>query len=288
MVNNAMYKSALFLTGGAIEQQTGTADLHKMGGIGRKMPITFTCFILCAAAISGVPPFNGFFSKEMIFDAALESNIIFYIIALVGAFCTAASFLKLGHAAYLGKPNKETENLKDPSVFMLIPMILISVGCLLFGVWNALPLKTLIEPVLGAKMAGETFAGHINWLLTSISMVVLLLALLNHFYGAKKTRSGLGAVDHIHYAPGLKQVYSLAESGKIDPYNVGAVIVGALAKLLYWMDRGVNWIYDGLSVNTAKAAAKGVSKAHTGSHWLYILWIILGVALISALVAIFA
>ena len=71
-----MYKSCLFLTGGAVERQTGTTDLEKLGGIGRKMPVTFICFIIAAAAISGVPPFNGFFSKELVYDGALERGWI--------------------------------------------------------------------------------------------------------------------------------------------------------------------------------------------------------------------
>ena len=54
MINNAMYKSGLFLTGGSVEKQTGTTDLEKLGGIGWKMPITFICFIITAVSISGV------------------------------------------------------------------------------------------------------------------------------------------------------------------------------------------------------------------------------------------
>ena len=58
MINNAMYKSCLFLTGGAVEKQIGTTDLDKLGGLGVKMPITFACFVITALSISGVPPFN--------------------------------------------------------------------------------------------------------------------------------------------------------------------------------------------------------------------------------------
>ncbi|MEI8377871.1 MAG: proton-conducting transporter membrane subunit, partial [bacterium] len=48
MINHAMYKSCLFLTGGAVEKQTGTTDLVKLGGIGSKMPVTFICFIIAS------------------------------------------------------------------------------------------------------------------------------------------------------------------------------------------------------------------------------------------------
>ena len=95
MINNALYKSCLFLTAGSVEKQTGTTDLNKLGGLWSKMPVTAVCFLITAASISGVPPFNGFFSKEMIYDAAMERHPIFYIAALLGSFLTAASFLKL-------------------------------------------------------------------------------------------------------------------------------------------------------------------------------------------------
>ena len=78
MINHAMYKSCLFLTGGAVEKQAGTTDLDKLGGLARKMPVTFVCFFIAAASISGVPPFNGFFSKELVYDAALEQRLVFY------------------------------------------------------------------------------------------------------------------------------------------------------------------------------------------------------------------
>ena len=89
MINHVIYKCCLFLTAGSVEKQAGTTDLNKISGLGRFMPITAICFIIAALSISGVPPFNGFFSKELIFDAALESGVIFYIAAILGAFLTA-------------------------------------------------------------------------------------------------------------------------------------------------------------------------------------------------------
>ncbi|MDR2713019.1 MAG: hypothetical protein LBB91_07900, partial [Clostridiales bacterium] len=127
MVNNAIYKSCLFLSAGAVERQTGTTDLKKISGLGAFMPVTMICFLVAALSISGFPPFNGFFSKELVFDAAMESGIIFYIAALLGAFMTAASFLKLGHAAFFGKPQlPEDKKVKEAPAAMLVPMIILA------------------------------------------------------------------------------------------------------------------------------------------------------------------
>jgi NADH-quinone oxidoreductase subunit L len=158
MLNHAMYKCTLFLTGGSVEKQAGTTDLKKLGGLFGAMPITAVCFWIAAFSISGVPPFNGFVSKEMVFHGAYETGyIIFPIAAWIGAIFTFASFLKLGHATYLGKRNPETPNqkAKDPDWAMAVPMIVIAAGCVLFGVYAKLPLKSFIQPIVQERMAEE-------------------------------------------------------------------------------------------------------------------------------------
>ncbi|MHB9154604.1 MAG: NADH-quinone oxidoreductase subunit 5 family protein [Endomicrobiales bacterium] len=281
MINHAMYKSCLFLTGGAVEKQAGTTDLAKLGGLGRYMPVSFVCFIVAAASISGVPPFNGFFSKELVYDGALERHWIFYAAALLGSFFTAASFLKLGHAAFLGKPSAEHRNVKEAPVAMLVPMIVIASFCILFGVYNALPLNTLIQPILGARLEGHNYAGFpFSALLVIMTVLVLIAAYLNHLYGTRKTGSGLGAADHIHHAPVLQRTYDLAEKRFFDPYDIGLRLVGLGATAAWYIDRGINWIYDAFSVRTAYAVSNGIRRAHTGDYSLYLLWSLAGLVVI--------
>ncbi len=282
MINNAMYKSCLFLTGGSVEKQTGTSDLEKLGGIGWKMPITFICFIITAVSISGVPPFNGFFSKELVYDGALERGLIFYLAAVIGSFFTAASFLKLGHAAFLGKAREENKNVKEVPWSMLIPMIVIAAGCVVFGLWNALPIH-IIQPVLGKGLEGRNFAGFpSNAVLVIITLVVLAGAILNHLYGVKAKGSGLKAVDHIHYAPGLSWLYERAEKGKFDPYNIGMFLVGVITRIGWWFDRGIDWLYDVFITRLTYAFTYQIKKAHNGSYVVYLAWSLVGAALAIA------
>ncbi|MGI6711407.1 MAG: NADH-quinone oxidoreductase subunit L [Bacillota bacterium] len=284
MINHAMYKSCLFLTGGAVEKQTGTTDLKMLGGLGKKMPVTFGCFIVAAAAISGVPPFNGFFSKELVFDGALESGKIFYLAAVVGAFLTAASFLKLGHAAFAGKCTRK--DVKEAPWSMLIPMIVIAFGCILFGVYNSLPLNHLIQPILGERLHGHSYAGlpH-TWTLVVISIIVLLLAVLNHFYGVKRTGSGLGAVDHIHYAPVLHPIYNMAEKRYFDPYDILLFVVNIIAYIFYWVDRGIDWIYNRFTVWLVSFLSGGIRTANNGSQARYLAWSLSGLAVVIVIFA---
>ena len=286
MINHAMYKSCLFLTGGSVEKQAGTTDLAKLGGLGLKMPITFTCFIVAAASISGVPPFNGFFSKELVYDGALERHWAFYAAALLGSFLTAASFLKLGHAAYLGKRNPSNEAVREAPLPMLIPMIVIASLCILFGVWNALPLDNLIQPILPAHLleGHHTFAGWpSSVMLVAFTVIVLGLALANHLVGVKRAGSGLGASDHIHHAPLLATIYEKAERRWFDPYNIGLAIVDAASWFLWGVDRFIDWIYSGLSVGVALVLGLMIRLAHTGQYAMYVIWSLVGAAVIVAL-----
>ncbi|MCX5680605.1 MAG: proton-conducting transporter membrane subunit [Candidatus Omnitrophica bacterium] len=274
MINNAMYKSCLFLTGGAVEKEAGTTDLDKLGGLGLKMPITFACFIITALSISGVPPFNGFFSKELVYDGALERGRIFYFAAVLGSFFTAASFLKLGHAAFLGKLDSRNSKVKEASWYMLIPMILIALSCVVFGIYNGLPIDRIIRPALGnAIHGGHSFAGFPkNMALVAGTVVVLIAALLNHLYGVKKTGKGLGAVDHIHNVPGLSWIYDKAERGYFDPYNIGRILVKAAALILSSLDKIIDFFFSNVVVWAADTTGLVIRKMHNGSHKMYIMW----------------
>jgi len=281
MINNAMYKSALFLTAGSVEQRAGTTDIRQLGGIGRKMPLTCAFFLITAASIAGVPPFNGFFSKELVFDAALESNAVFYIIAVAGAFFTAASFLKLGHAVYFGKTSDASDKAKEVSWPMLLPMGIIALGCVLFGVYNPLPLRGFLEPVVGNRLEHSAAGLPTNWVLVIISIAVLALAVLNHVYGVRKAGKASGASDHIHYAPILKTIYGWAEARLLDPYEIGMKLVSGAASGLMAADRAIDWAYNKGVTGIASFAAGAVSKAHTGRHWMYALWILGGVVIVA-------
>jgi NADH-quinone oxidoreductase subunit L len=278
MINHAMYKSCLFLTGGSVERQAGTTKLEKLGGLGIKMPITFICFLITAASISGVPPFNGFFSKELIYDGALERGFVFYCIAVIGSFFTAASFLKLGHSVYFGKRSPENQNVKETSFGMLLPMIIIAGGCIFFGLYNAFPLSKLIQPILGAeRLEGHTFSGMpSNIKLVIITVVILLGAIINHIFGVKTKGSPLKAADHIRYAPFLEKIYSKAEAGLFDPYFLGRKAVSKISHIIWIIDRKIDSFYDNFIVESILTFAGNLRKSHNGNYSRYIMWAILG------------
>ncbi|MCR4962692.1 MAG: NADH-quinone oxidoreductase subunit L [Firmicutes bacterium] len=284
LINHVMYKCCLFLTAGSVEKQTGSTDMRYISGLGKLMPVTTVCFLTAALSISGVPPFSGFFSKELVFDAALESGMIFYIAAVLGAFLTAASFLKLGHAAYFGPlrlpEGVKTEDVKEVPGAMLLPMGILALGCLIFGVFNALPLS-VIQPIAGE---GYDFSGWPdNWTLVAISCAVLLLAVGNHLFGYRRTGEGLKAADHIRYAPALRTVYDCAEKRYFDPYDIIMQLIKGFAWICYGIDRAINWVYDVFAVDFVSGLSSRLRLMNNGSVGRYMAWSFLGVGFIVLL-----
>ena len=197
----------------------------------------------------------------MVYDAALKSGWVYYAVALLGSFFTAASFLKLGHAAFFGKRSDENRLVKEAPVPMLIPMIVLAALCILFGLGNGLPLAGLIQPAVGdAVTHGESFAGFpASTLLVALTAGVLLLAL-------------------IHHAPLLSPVYTVAEAGIIDPYAIGRWVMKGVAAALYGIDRAFDWIYDTAAVKAAHGVSWITRRLHNGSVNRYIVWSIAGAA----------
>jgi NADH-quinone oxidoreductase subunit L len=286
MVNHAMYKGTLFLTGGAVERQAGTTDLTKLGGLARKMPVTFACFVVAALSISGVWPFNGFFSKELVYDGALARGWWFYAAASLGSFLTAASFLKLGHAAWKGAYRAPAgEKVTEAPLAMLVPMVAIAAGCVLFGVANWLPVEHLVVPAVARHLeAGHHLSGLVPaaWGLVAVTVLLQLSAVAHHAWGVRRSGSGLGAVDHLHHAPGARQLYAAAERRAFDPYHLALRALGAFAQVGMFVDRAIDLVVDRASSALAGGLSLLVRRAHTGSHAMYLAWSMLALAAIVA------
>jgi multicomponent Na+:H+ antiporter subunit D len=135
LINHAAFKGLLFLNAGAIEYATGTRNLKDMGGLAKVMPVTSATSFIASMSISGVPPFNGFFSKLIIIIAAILAR--FYLLAalaVIVSIITLASFLKFQRYAFYGKPEKPVSpELKEVPFPMLFSMIVLSIICLLLS-----------------------------------------------------------------------------------------------------------------------------------------------------------
>lgn len=135
LINHAAFKSLLFLNAGAIEYRTGTRNLKEMGGLAGLMPATSSTSLIASMSISGVPPFNGFFSKLIIIVAAIMAK--FYLLAVIAvlvSIITLASFLKFQRYAFYNKTVEKTENSPREVPFpMVLSMVALGLMCILLS-----------------------------------------------------------------------------------------------------------------------------------------------------------
>jgi len=136
LINHAAFKGLLFLNAGAIEYATGTRNLQEMGGLSKSMPVTSATSFVASLSISGIPPFNGFFSKLIIIVAAIMAR--FYLLALLAvivSIITLASFMKFQRYAFFNKADTvEKIKIKEVPFPMLFSMIILSIFCLLLSI----------------------------------------------------------------------------------------------------------------------------------------------------------
>ena len=107
LINTVICISGLFMICGIIEKQVGTTDLRRINGL--KMPAAAVCFTILSLSVAGFPGLSGFFSKEILLDAVYNSNIAFYICALLGTLLTALSLLKMGRSLFAKDQNTNPE-----------------------------------------------------------------------------------------------------------------------------------------------------------------------------------
>ncbi|SQB91419.1 sodium/proton antiporter shaA [Clostridium tetanomorphum] len=147
MINHASFKCLLFMCAGAVLHMTGTTDITKLGGLSKKMPYTTILFLIGAFSISGIPPFNGFVSKWMIYQATYkEGYAIVTIISLIVSVFTLAYMMKLAQSVFFGELREELNEVKEIPLSMKIPMSIFAIICLIQGLFPKVISKYLLEP----------------------------------------------------------------------------------------------------------------------------------------------
>jgi multicomponent Na+:H+ antiporter subunit A len=288
MINHTIYKSNLFLSFGSVEKRTGTAELDYLGGLGKNMPITFLMALIGALSISGIPPFNGFFSKWMIYQGLIEKTatlgagyqlwlLACIIIAVFGSALTLASFMKFLHAAFLGRRPDIYKEIKEAPANQWLSTGALSLLCIVFGILAvALPLKYFIYPVVEASgMSIPSFVGLYDPIIVILLFVVAFLVGILIYGLTAKVRyddvyvGGMPALEKFRIAGTefynevrnftlLKSIYNYAEKKYFDLYEMG---------------REFTFSFSGY-----------LQKAHPGQLQLYVLYIVVGFLIIMLVV----
>jgi multicomponent Na+:H+ antiporter subunit D len=153
MFNHAIFKSLLFYNAGSVEVALGTRDLQKMGNVTKILPTTANTSMIASLSISGIPPFNGFFSKLIIIIAAVQANEFWFaFIAVAGSILTLASFMKVQRYGFRG--SAIIESIKEKIGWrMNAAMIILAILCLLSSLLVIPGIREYtLDPVVNAIM----------------------------------------------------------------------------------------------------------------------------------------
>ncbi|RLQ96501.1 Na+/H+ antiporter subunit A [Falsibacillus albus] len=181
LINHATFKGSLFMVVGIIDHETGTRDIRKLGGLMGLMPITFTIALIGSFSMAGLPPFNGFLSKEMFFTGMVRVldmdffsldtwGILFPVLAWVGSIFTFLYSMVLFFKTFSGRLQQEKLERKphEAPFGMLLPPIILASLVVIFGFFPNILTYNIIEPAVGAILPsllkpGEHFVGHISF-----------------------------------------------------------------------------------------------------------------------------
>ncbi|WP_249871028.1 Na+/H+ antiporter subunit A [Oceanobacillus saliphilus] len=175
LINHATFKGSLFMTAGIIDHETGTRDIRKLGGLMTIMPVTATISLIGLASMAGLPPFNGFLSKELFFTAMLNVTeygifnletfgVILPIVAWIASIFTFAYCLIMFFKTFTGKFKPEeldVDHVHEAPFGMLISPIILGLLVVLFGLFPNILAYTLIEPAMAAILPGILEPGQV-------------------------------------------------------------------------------------------------------------------------------
>lgn len=264
LMTHAFFKAMLFLSAGAVmHAMADEADIFRMGGLRKKMPVTFAAMTIGVLAIAGIPPFAGFFSKDEILAAAAAVSTPLYVLAVVTAFMTAFYMARLLFVTFMGEPasREAYDHAHEVGWFMRLPLLVLAVLSVFSGMWGHI--FGFGEWVRFGAAAHE----GIDWAIAGSSTVLAVLAmgLAWKIYVAKSWDADeLAARCGILYRLSFHKFY-------IDEIYAALikVLVDGIARVLYWLDVYiVDGIVNGLG-GVVRLASGWLSPAENGQAQRY-------------------
>jgi NADH-quinone oxidoreductase subunit L len=286
LMTHAFFKALLFLAAGSvIHGMAGQQDMRYMGGLKRRMPITYWTFLMATLAIAGIPGFSGFFSKDEILWKSFSSDygsIIIWAIGLLTAGLTAFYMFRLIYLTFFGEERMDThtkEHIHESPSVMTIPLIALAILSVIGG-WVGIPhvlgggnqFEKFLEPVTGAfhhseevsqALASAGYSSSVELILMAGSVVLVLIfiylayymynkniavagKLRNSFSGIHKLLYGKYFIDELYGAVIVRPVLN----GSLFLWKIFDVIIidgllNGLATLIGDMSRGLRPVQTG-------------------------------------------
>ncbi len=281
LYTHAFFKACLFLgAGSVIHAMSGEQDIRRMGGLARKIPVTFVTFAVATAAIAGIPPLAGFFSKDEIlwfaFSSETGGSTLLWLVMCFTALMTAFYMFRLLWVTFLtpSRMTHEAEHHVHESPLSMTGVLVVL--AILSAVGGFISIPHFLEPLLPMARAQESLE-HYEKPLIVLSVVLAALGLAGAVY---VYRGGLARADTL--AARFPRLHRLL-SGK---YYVDELYEAVLYRPLHWIsDRiflgvGDRFLIDG-SLNglaaLAQRAAGRLSRVETGNLQFYVVLAVIGV-----------
>jgi NADH-quinone oxidoreductase subunit L len=296
MATHAFFKALLFLgAGSVIHALSGEQDLRKMGGLKKHLPVTYLTFLIGVVAISGIPPFSGFFSKDEILAHAFADHKVLWALSFITSLLTAFYMFRLFFLAFWGEGRMSDhvrshihESPKSITIPLIILALLAAVGGLM-GVPEILGgshwLTTFLEPVFAPSKAllhhtplDHTTEFILMGVVVALSIVVILIA-YSMYVGKKQVPAAEG------------QIRSSIQNLLYNKYYVDELYNAIIVKPLYWLSGIFDKVVEHLAIDkiinglgsSVVAGSKVARLVQNGGIGYYVFIMIIGVVLLLAL-----
>jgi NADH-quinone oxidoreductase subunit L len=297
LMTHAFFKALLFLSAGSvIHSVSGEQDMDKMGGLAKRIPVTYYTLVAGALALSGIFPFAGFWSKDDILGAVWrDGKYLFWAVGLIAAFITAFYTFRMIFLTFFGKPrmDEETEKHVHESPWsMLVPLIVLAVASLLGG-FLGLPgkfgvIQRFLEPVFAP--ANEILGIHehsltaVDYALMVISLIVAMMGIALAWFVYVRRAATLPALLGARLRPAYKVVYNKFYIDEFYAATVVRLTVDGSRWVWHQFDeRIVDGAANGMAWLWVRVAA-GLRPLQTGRVQNYLLGMLIGVFVIVTLV----
>jgi NADH-quinone oxidoreductase subunit L len=292
VLTHAFFKALLFLgAGSVIHAVSGEQDMRNMGGLRNKLPITFITMMIGTIAISGIPPFSGFFSKDEILSAAYAHNPTYYVIGVITAMLTSFYMFRMMYLTFYGKfrgTHEQEHHLHESPANMTVPLIILAVLSAVggfLGVPESLGgkgshwLHGYLAPVFegSVKVLGEhELSAGTEYFLMGISVAGALVAL--GYAWNKYIKNNHVPVADTEERPALTNL-------SYHKFYVDELYDTIIRKPLDWLSgflynvvekMGIDDIVNGIGRGTIESS-KGLRLLQTGNVGFYIFMMVVGI-----------
>ena len=228
LFTHAFFKALLFLGAGAIIHAVHSNNIFEMGALRKKLPVTHFTYLIACLAISGIPPFSGFFSKDEILAAAYAGHPLIYTVALLVAGLTSVYMFRLYFLVFWNQPKYHGEP-QEPPRSMTIPLIVLAIGSVVVG-W--VPFNQFVST--DGAILNIDFHFNIAIMASSISLLGIAIALIlykNDLVKAEKLKNTFGNI----YQAAYKKFYF----DDIYIFVTRKIIFNLISRPIAWFDRYV-------------------------------------------------